>query len=100
MERIDFSLLGDLLRDVVVVRDRVMSILYAEERITESAELARQHECLNASHVALKREGLQVEHQFNVLYPVLRNTARRFRSFKTAFRSEEHTSELQSRLHL
>ena len=62
-----------------------MPVLHAKERITERAEFSRQHECLNASHVALEGEGLQVEHQFNVLHPIFRNAARRFRRFKTMF---------------
>ena len=62
MECIHLRLLGDLLGNVVVVGYGMVSVLHAEERITERAEFARQHECLNARHVALESERLQVEH--------------------------------------
>src|SRR5260370_21913 len=63
----------------------MMSILYADERITERAKLAGQHECLNARHIALEGQRLEVEHQLDVLYPILRNTAWCFRRLNAAF---------------
>ena len=69
MVRVDLGFLGDLFRNAVVVRDRVVSIGHANLRIAQRAELARQHERRHPRGVALIRQRHQLEHQLGVLFP-------------------------------
>ena len=67
MELIDLGHLGDLVRIVAVVRERVMRIGDADLRIRAVAGFARQLKRDDARDVALQRQQLQVEHQPGVV---------------------------------
>ena len=73
---VDLGLLGHLLGDAVVVRHRVMPVRDADLRIGERAELAGHHERRDARHVPLIGERHELEHQLDVLFPVLRHADR------------------------
>ena len=67
VELIDLGHLGDLLRIVAVMRQRMMRIGNADLRIGAVAGFARQLKRDDARDVALQRQQLQVEHQSGVV---------------------------------
>ena len=73
---VDLRHLRDLLRLLLVMRDRVMRVRHADLRIGHAAELAAEHERDDARQVALIREHLQVAHQLDVIVVRRRDAGR------------------------
>ena len=70
---VDLGDLRDLLRFLLMVRDRVMRVGHADLRIGHAAVLVSHHEGDDAREIALKRQHLQVEHQVHVIFPARRD---------------------------
>src|SRR6185503_1412881 len=85
--RVDLRFLLHLLRVVVVVRDRVMTVGDADLRVAQPRQLAAHHERRHAREVALERERLELEHQVHVLLERLGDAARRRRRLQPALRA-------------
>src|SRR5262249_5618441 len=71
---VDFPQLLQLVRGVLVVRDRVVRIRNAELRIRAAAQLPAYHERYYAREVGLIGQYLQVEHQLRMVFELRRDT--------------------------
>ena len=75
---VEFGLARQLVRVVLVMRQRMMGIRNTDLRIRPQTQLTHQHECRNSGEIRLIGERLKIEQEPGMLFERVRNAEGRY----------------------